>query len=691
MKPLAPNTLLQNRYLVVQLIGKGGMGEVYLAVDQRLGSAVALKRTLFSDEEAFGTAFEREAKMLARLRHPALTKVSDHFTENDLQYLVMEHISGDDLSKRLEENQKPFPVSWVMFWADQLLDALSYLHSHEPPIIHRDIKPQNLKLTNENHIILLDFGLAKHSVGETRLSTTGDMVAYTPHYASMEQIRGTGTTARSDIYSLCATMYQLLTNKVPPDALSRADSVLNNLPDPVPPVNEINSEVPVAIAQIIKKGMSLSADQRFASAKDMQIALREAHSQSQTSMTAETVAFNVGDEIAAESKQTDIKTEAFSVPNLSQPIGEKTELMPVDLGTGSKENGTTSPNIVGNPATFDATVPFVTPLIANEIQDSPLAGEKTAVMPFDISPTAGEQAENFSAESSSAFGEKTEMIPAELNPLFDQQTSVSPIDYSFGDDKTGVAPINFSDPVGEKTEVIPIDIANINQQTQENIPIADNSYKSSDSFNPEATVPLVNLGGQVSELPPQDTTNFVVSPPDDYQTENLPSEEISSVNEEVKPEPKKKAAGGGGKVFVILGVLALLGFLGIGAAGIGLYIYKPELFTSATPAPTPTASPVLEPTVSPTIEQPVLSDTNTNTEQNTSTELSDTNTNTNINNQNVVVDKTPNQPGDKTTPTPVRTQTPITIPKTPTTTRTPPVKTPTPPIKTPSPRVIPEQ
>ena len=99
MKPLAPNTLLQNRYLVVHLIGKGGMGEVYLAVDQRLGSAVALKRTSFSDDEALANAFEREARTLARLRHTVLPKVSDHFIENENQYLVMEHISGEDLSK----------------------------------------------------------------------------------------------------------------------------------------------------------------------------------------------------------------------------------------------------------------------------------------------------------------------------------------------------------------------------------------------------------------------------------------------------------------------------------------------------------------------------------------------------------------------------------------------------------------
>ncbi|MBK9768021.1 MAG: protein kinase [Chloracidobacterium sp.] len=109
MKPLAPNTMIQNRYLVVHLIGKGGMGEVYLAVDQRLGSAIALKRTSFADDAGLAAAFEREAKILARLRHPVLPKVSDHFTDNGEQYLVMEHISGDDLSQRLETATKSSP------------------------------------------------------------------------------------------------------------------------------------------------------------------------------------------------------------------------------------------------------------------------------------------------------------------------------------------------------------------------------------------------------------------------------------------------------------------------------------------------------------------------------------------------------------------------------------------------------
>src|SRR5688500_11585012 len=297
MKPLAQNTLIQNRYLIVHLIGKGGMGEVYLAVDQRLGSAVALKRTFFAGDEMLGNAFEREARTLARMRHPVLPKVSDHFGENDEQYLVMEHISGDDLAKRLTAAGKPFPLSWVLFLADQLLDALSYLHTHEPPIIHRDIKPQNLKLTDENHIILLDFGLSKTSTGQTNISqsgSTGSVVGYTPHYAPMEQIRGIGTSAKSDLYSLSATLYQLLTNAVPPDALSRADTILNGSPDPIQSRTELNAEIPAAVSEVVLKGMEVSQDKRFATAREMQKAMRKSYAQMQEQMGAKTMIMGAG-------------------------------------------------------------------------------------------------------------------------------------------------------------------------------------------------------------------------------------------------------------------------------------------------------------------------------------------------------------------------------------------------------------
>ena len=350
MKPLAPNVLIQNRYLIVHLIGKGGMGEVYLAVDQRLGSAVALKRTFFSDDDMLASAFEREARILANLRHPILPKVSDHFVEGENQFLVMEHITGDDLSKRLEKTQQSFPLSWVLFWADQLLDALNYLHTHEPPIIHRDIKPQNLKLTNENHIVLLDFGLSKNSPGETKASSTGSVVGYTPHYAPMEQIRGTGTNAQSDLYSLSATVYQLLTNNVPPDALTRADSLLSGLPDPITPINELNKEVSPEVSNVVIKGMDIRQESRYSSAREMQKALRDAYSRLQSAMLAQTATFNINDQDVGTNKElleqnVQFKTQIVEPQGQSNSAAassdyrsEKSGNFPNSAGRNSNEN-----------------------------------------------------------------------------------------------------------------------------------------------------------------------------------------------------------------------------------------------------------------------------------------------------------------------------------------------------------------
>ena len=396
MKALAPNSLIQNRYLIVHLIGKGGMGEVYLAVDQRLGSAVALKRTFFADDEMLGGAFEREARTLARLRHPVLPKVSDHFTENGEQYLVMEHIAGDDLAKRLEGAGKPFPLSWVLFWADQLLDALAYLHSHEPPIIHRDIKPQNLKLTDENHIVLLDFGLSKNTTGQTQTSgssgSTGSVVGYTPHYAPMEQIRGTGTNPRSDIYSLSATLYQLMTNTVPADALSRADSLLNGDPDPIKPLNEVNPEVPSEVSEVILHGMEVSQEKRFGTAKEMQKALRKAFSQMQEAMSAQTIAFAspvevsskieqpavahtaiVTDRNDADSQATQIREESNPSFGAPPPIPVSTQEAtahyngPIDGGGIRQADVKTEVFSSGDAAYFDVAEPEPTPVTSEPV------------------------------------------------------------------------------------------------------------------------------------------------------------------------------------------------------------------------------------------------------------------------------------------------------------------------------------
>ena len=172
---LAPGNVLQSRYRIIQQLAKGGMGAVYEALDQRLDATVALKETFFS-EEGLRKQFEREARLLARLHHPALPKVSDHFTESDGQFLVMQFIPGDDLEEMLKRNGGAFAQNEVLMWADQLLDALDYLHAQEPPIIHRDIKPSNLKLTARGQIVLLDFGLAKGYSGQISHVTSSGSV-----------------------------------------------------------------------------------------------------------------------------------------------------------------------------------------------------------------------------------------------------------------------------------------------------------------------------------------------------------------------------------------------------------------------------------------------------------------------------------------------------------------------------------
>jgi serine/threonine protein kinase len=277
---IAPNTLLQNRYLVLEQIGQGGMGAVYIATDQRFGSTVALKETFFTDP-GLRKAFEREARLLNHLRHPALPRVSDHFAEEEGQFLVMEYIAGNDLAEMLRERGSAFPLSEVLKWADQLLDALDYLHTQEMPVIHRDIKPQNLKLTPRKHIVLLDFGLAKGtSAAQTKVTATASVFGYSRNYAPLEQIQGAGTDPRSDLYSLAATLYHLITGVTPPDALTRATAVLNGHPDPLLPAGDVHPQVTSEVAEVLSKAMAQNAGQRPQTASAMRDAMREAARQS---------------------------------------------------------------------------------------------------------------------------------------------------------------------------------------------------------------------------------------------------------------------------------------------------------------------------------------------------------------------------------------------------------------------------
>jgi serine/threonine protein kinase len=243
------------------------MGAVYEAVDQRLGITVALKETLSSDE-AVRKQFEREARLLAGMQHPALPRVSDHFVEGDRAFLVMEFIAGVDLAKIVAQQPGPFPRDQVVAWADQLLDALIYLHTRERQVIHRDIKPHNLKLTASGQIALLDFGLAKDQPGDPSSTSSSAFYGYTRQYAPLEQIQDRWTDPRSDIYALGATLYHLLTGVKPPDALLRAAAILNSEVDPLKPANVLNWAVDAELASVLSKAMAQKPEDRFASASE---------------------------------------------------------------------------------------------------------------------------------------------------------------------------------------------------------------------------------------------------------------------------------------------------------------------------------------------------------------------------------------------------------------------------------------
>ncbi|MEO7506758.1 MAG: serine/threonine-protein kinase [Pyrinomonadaceae bacterium] len=272
---LAPETLLHDRYQILRPIGRGGMGAVYLATDKRFASPVAVKETLadLHDSDA-RTAFEREAALLNRLRHPALAHVIDYFAEGDRQYLVMQYAEGqnlhDALEQRLRDGDGPFPIDQVLDWAEELLDVLDYLHRQEPSVLHLDIKPGNLILGENGRLLLVDFGLARVKC------RTDDgyqsLAAYTPPYASWEQLSDEGLDPRSDLFSLGATLYHLTAGRLPANAASRMRSFGATPirgPELLIPVKDLVPEVFPMVSEVIDRSLALIKDDRYPSAAAM--------------------------------------------------------------------------------------------------------------------------------------------------------------------------------------------------------------------------------------------------------------------------------------------------------------------------------------------------------------------------------------------------------------------------------------
>lgn len=260
-------TTLQGRYRIVKRLGSGGMGAVYEAIDRRLNITVALKESFASDQR-LRRQFAREARMLAKLNHAALPRVTDYFSESNRVFLVMQFIPGPDLAEIISRKRGPFPRQEVIAWADQILEALIYLHSPEHQIVHRDIKPHNLKIRAGGQIALLDFGLAKSDMTESSVNSRRSVFGFTRRYSPLEQIQDLGTSPRSDIYALGATLYHLFTGVKPPDAITRATALADGKPDPLRPAHEVYSEVGPDIAIVLNRAMALSPDDRCGSAEE---------------------------------------------------------------------------------------------------------------------------------------------------------------------------------------------------------------------------------------------------------------------------------------------------------------------------------------------------------------------------------------------------------------------------------------
>ncbi len=265
---LSPGNILRERYKIIQFINQGGMGNIFQAEDLRLeGRLCAIKEIHLDTSLPEATLrqtreqFQIEAKVLARLDHPNLPKVSDIFSDGERDYLVMDYVPGKDLRMLMTEARQRaefLDERQVLTWAHQLSDALVYLHSQEPPILHRDIKPSNLKLTPNGVLKLVDFGLVKILAADDSTITIVQGRG-TALYTPIEQYGGdTGhTDVRSDIYAFGCTLYHLLTNHPPLQARER---FLN--PQDLIPISEINQDVSPRTARAIEWAMSLHPDQR---------------------------------------------------------------------------------------------------------------------------------------------------------------------------------------------------------------------------------------------------------------------------------------------------------------------------------------------------------------------------------------------------------------------------------------------
>lgn len=265
---LTPHSILAGRYAIVSLLGRGGMGAVYLASDSRIaGKTWAIKEMSDvalldpAEKQAAIRAFESEANLLANLDHPNIPKVVDYFAEAGQYYLVMDFIPGKTLEAMMNEGRGPFSEQQVAEWGAQLCDVLSYLHSRQPPVIFRDLKPGNIIVQPDGTLKLIDFGIARLF----KAGRSSDTVAIgTPGFAAPEQHGRTQTDARSDLYSLGVLLHHLATSHDP------ASDPFN-----LPPARRLNPQLSSHFDGVVARATALQVQSRFQTASAMRLALTD--------------------------------------------------------------------------------------------------------------------------------------------------------------------------------------------------------------------------------------------------------------------------------------------------------------------------------------------------------------------------------------------------------------------------------
>lgn len=260
-------TILQNRYQIDDLLCRGDFSALHKATALQLGITIAIKENL---QPSAHQAFLNEAKLLAMLKHSNLPKVTDYFVEpNGRQYLVMEFIEGKDLDEVVMAKGK-LSEKEALDLLNGIFDAVSYLHSQSPPIIHRDIKPPNIKITSQGQAVSVDFGIAK--VGGASVKTSTGAKGFTPSFAPIEQFGRGRTDERSDIYALGETLYFCLTGRFLAPATEIAAGTEHLIP-----VRQLNSSVSEHAEAAIGKAMALAQNQRFGGVKEFCNALVAIH------------------------------------------------------------------------------------------------------------------------------------------------------------------------------------------------------------------------------------------------------------------------------------------------------------------------------------------------------------------------------------------------------------------------------